>query len=153
MILVLLALCIIMTVLGIIIIQSNYTLETLGAILSAVGLIGGIISLITTIVLTGCVISDSKLDAKIAMYSEENEVIEQQIAECVQRYQEYEHGIFSEVAPSDAVAIVAIYPDLKSDGLVQAQIDTYVANNNKIKCLKEKRIDASVTKWWLYFGS
>lgn len=126
--------------------------EVVGAIVSVIGGFGGVVSLIVAVVFIAVVPSDAKLDDKIAMYTEENAVIEQQIADCVERYQQYEQGVFDKVSPTDAVSFVTLYPELKSDTLVQAQIETYVENNNKIKALKEKKIDAAVRKWWLYFG-
>ena len=152
MVLVLLGVCIVLVIVGVWIARQSFDCEFLGAVLAAIGAIGGIVALISTLVLTGCVIKDAKLDDKIAMYTEENTAIELQIAECVQRYQEYEHGVFTEIAPSDAVAVATIYPDLASDGLVHVQIETYIENNNKIKNLKESKIDAAARKWWLYFG-
>lgn len=32
------------------------------------------------------------------------------------------------------------------------EIDVYVKNNNKIKSLKEDKINYNADKWWLYFG-
>lgn len=49
-------------------------------------------------------------------------------------------------------ADVALYPELKSDTLVQSQIEVYVENNKAIKELKSSAINASVYRWWLYFG-
>ena len=92
------------------------------------------------------------LDAKIAMYTEENTVIEQSIDELVDEYMEYEAGTFSELKGDSAITLVSLYPELKSDELVQAQIDTYLANNAKIKELKNAQINQGFTKWWLYFG-
>lgn len=88
----------------------------------------------------------------IAMYEEENTKIEQQIADVVTQYQEYEEGIFTEVAPESAMTLVALYPELKSDTLVQSQIEIYADNNKQIKELKCKAINTSVIRWWLYFG-
>ena len=92
------------------------------------------------------------IDDQIAMYEEENLKIETQIAETVKQYQKYEHDIFVEVAPESAVTLVSLYPELKSDTLVQKQIEVYIANNETIKKLKESKISGSVKKWWLYFG-
>ena len=83
---------------------------------------------------------------------EENAKIEQQIADTVKQYQEYETGIFTEVSPEDSITLVALYPELKSDTLVQSQIEVYVENNKAIKELKSSAINASVYRWWLYFG-
>lgn len=50
------------------------------------------------------------------------------------------------------MTLITLYPELKSDKLVQKQINIYVDNNKKIKILKEKQINGKVLKWWLYFG-
>lgn len=111
-----------------------------------------IISLVSSMVLFLCVSGLSVIDDKIAMYQEENAKIEEQIAAVVAQYQEYESDIFDSVAPESAVTLVALYPDLKSDTLVQKQIEVYLENNEKIKELKEEKIGGSVLRWWLYFG-
>lgn len=154
MLLVILGICIAVFVVGMVIYCKSITREeedVAVGMLVVSGLVG-VVTLIATIAVGAMVVNDSVLDDKIAMYTEENVIIEQQIAECVERYQVYEQGVFEKVSPTDAVAIVTLYPELKSDTLVQAQIETYVENNNTIKQLKEKKIDASVRKWWLYFG-
>lgn len=92
------------------------------------------------------------IDEKLAMYEEENTKIEERIATVVEQYQQYESDIFESVAPKDAVTYVSLYPELKSDSLVQTQIEVYMANNEKIKSLREEKIDAKILKWWLYFG-
>jgi len=92
------------------------------------------------------------IDDKIAMYQEENANIEAQISEAVQKYQEYETEIFTDVSKESAITLIALYPELKADTLVQAQIEVYIANNEKIKELKEKKIDGRNVQWWLYFG-
>lgn len=92
------------------------------------------------------------IDDKIAMYEEKNSRIEEQIAAVVEQYQKYETEIFTEVAPESSMTLVALYPELKSDTLVQSQIDIYVQNNEKIKSLREQKINEKVYRWWLYFG-
>ena len=118
-------------------------------ILSGIGLAT---SFIVTIILGVMVSQLSVIGSQIEMYQEENTQIEQQIANVVCQYQQYETEIFTTVAPEDSISLVALYPELKSDTLVQKQIDVYVANNEKIKALKEKQINGSVLRWWLYFG-
>ena len=154
MLLVTLGICIAVFIVGMVIYCKSITSEEENVAIGMLLVSGfvGVVVLIATIAVGAMVVNDSVLDDKIAMYTEENAVIEQQIAECVERYQVYEQGVFEKVSPTDAVAVVTLYPELKSDTLVQAQIETYVENNNTIKQLKEKKIDASVRKWWLYFG-
>ena len=94
----------------------------------------------------------SVINEQIEMYQKENTKIEQQVANVVSQYQEYETKTFTAVTPEDSMTLVSLFPELKSDKLVQKQIDVYVENNKKIKSLKEKRINGKVVKWWLYFG-
>lgn len=126
--------------------------DTIGTSLQIIGAIIIIVSTIASIILFISVIDRVGIEKNIAMYEEENTKIEQQIADVVTQYQEYEAGIFTEVAPESAMTLVALYPELKSDTLVQSQIEVYVDNNKQIKELKCKAINASVIRWWLYFG-
>lgn len=110
-----------------------------------------ILALAVTFILGIAVSKLSVLDDIISMYEEENERIEEQIAITVKEYQEYETEIFTDVAPDSPITMVSIYPELKSDKLVQSQIDTYLENNKTIKQLKEEKLNGSVYRWWLYF--
>ena len=126
--------------------------DSIGTSLQIIGAIIIMISTIASIILFISVIDRVGIDKKIAMYEEENTKIEQQIADVVTQYQEYEEGIFTEVAPESAMTLVALYPELKSDTLAQSQIEVYADNNKQIKELKCKAINTSVIRWWLYFG-
>lgn len=123
-----------------------------GYLLAMPGTFMAAITLIVTIILGIHVKSLSVIDDRIEMYQTENARIEQQIADVVEQYQKYETDIFMEVAPESAVSMVALYPELKSDSLVQAQIEVYTENNQMIKDLKDQQIKGSVYRWWLYFG-
>ena len=48
--------------------------------------------------------------------------------------------------------VLVRFPELKSNELVKKQMDVYVCNNDKIKKLKEEKLEYSVARWWLYFG-
>ena len=126
--------------------------DGLGFISSAIGVIGIIVVIICII---GCCVglSETKVvNEKIKMYTEENTKIEEQIDTVVKEYMEYEGKTFSELKGDSSITLVSLYPDLKSDELVKTQIATYQANNEKIKKLKEIKINAKIYKWWLYFG-
>lgn len=120
--------------------------------LCVAGLIFVVISVIAGVIVGIGVTEASVLDERITMYTDENERIEQQVAEVVRQYQQYETNIFTEVNPENAITLVALYPDLKSDSLVQSQIELYTENNKTIRSLKDKDIRANVLRWWLYFG-
>lgn len=121
-------------------------------VFQTIGAVVIIFSVIACISLLKCVLDRVGIDKKITMYEEENAKIEQQIVDVVKQYQEYETGIFKDVAPEGAMTLVALYPELKSDTLVQSQIEVYVENNKAIKEFKSMTVNASFYRWWLYFG-
>ncbi len=92
------------------------------------------------------------IDYKIDMYQKENASIEESIDMTVKSHMNYEASTYGELKDKDAMNLVSIIPELKSDELVQKQIEVYVNNNDKIKELKEKKIELSKSKWLLYFG-
>lgn len=153
MILVILALGILLLALGIILYDKlEAGADEVGSVFQVVGIVVIVISTIVSIVLLISVLKWVNIDKKIVIYEEENTKIEQQIAEVVKQYQEYETGIFTEVVPESSITLVSLYPELKSDTLVQSQIKVYVDNNKTIKELKSTALNASVYRWWLYFG-
>lgn len=126
--------------------------DDVAAVFQIIGTIVIIFSIIAFITLLKCVLDRVGIDKKISLYEEENTKIEQQIADVVNQYQEHESGIFKDVTPEGAMTLVTLYPELKSDALVQSQIDVYVENNKAIKELKSMTVNASFYRWWLYFG-
>lgn len=98
------------------------------------------------------------VDKKIAMYEEENKNIQTQVAEIVKNYQDYEKETYTEslknidLSNTDVVVLAQLYPDLKSNEMINKQIEIYQENNKKIKELKEQKINDEMSKWWLYFG-
>lgn len=149
MIIVILVLGILMAIWGI---KLELDKPIVGVAFQIIGAVVSLASIIVVVLLFGCVVDRIGIDKKIAMYEEENVGIEQQIVDVVKQYQEYETGIFKDVAPEGAMALVALYPEFKSDTLVQSQIEVYVENNKAIKELKSMTINASFYRWWLYFG-
>lgn len=120
-----------------------------GTILFGIALI---IATVGSIDLAWNVTFGSHIPEMISMYEEENNQIESQIGELVNKYMEYEGSTFNDLKNEDSVALVSLYPELKSDALVEKQIEVYIENNKKIKNLKKKQIELSTYKWWLYFG-
>ena len=126
--------------------------ETLGSVMQTFGIVLASIAAVAFIILLTLSIMATKVEDRIVMYQEENSKIESQITTIVERYQKYEADIFESVSKENAISYVTLFPELKSDTLVQKQIETYIANNEKIKELKEDAIMAPVYRWWLYFG-
>ena len=152
MILLIFGICILMIVGGFILDEKTGADSDLCFGISGIGMVVGFFALLGLIIVGVNVKSLSVIDDRIAMYEEENARIEQQIADVVEQYQKYETDIFREVAPESAVTMVSLYPELKSDSLVQAQIEVYTENNKTIRDLRDKQIKGNVYRWWLYFG-
>ena len=116
----------------------------------------GILLLVINIIFLFLLVNEVKqldvIDKKIEMYQEENTNIENNIDVLVKQYMEHEKSTFKDVTAESSITLINLYPDLKSNELVQQQINIYTENNNKIKELKEHKLDYQVSKWWLYFG-
>lgn len=115
-------------------------------------IIGALVCLVVAIVLGVRVKGGSVIDEKIAMYQKENTKIENQMDALVSQYMKFETDTYGELKNESAITLVSLYPDLKSDKLVQKQIELYESNNREIKKMKEKKINLKVDKWWLCFG-
>lgn len=143
MILVILAICIIVTI--------TFALADLEGP-AYISFVGSGIALVITILLGTSVSGLRVIDDKIAMYQAENVAIEAQVDALVQNYMEHEASVFDNAKAKSPIVLAQMYPELRSDELVAAQLDIYVANNEKIKELKLAEIEGSIDRWWLYFG-
>ncbi len=152
MILVILVVAIVLIIVGAVMHEKSYDLEVAGAALICIGVIVGVISLIATIGLIVTNVDNYNIDQKIELYESENQQIEEDISTLVNEYMKHEENIFVECSPDSSITLVALYPELKSNLLVEKQIEIYVSNTEEIKQLKTQRISASIIKWWLYFG-
>lgn len=92
------------------------------------------------------------INKKIALYEKENKELEEKIEVTVKGYMDFEKETYKELKADNYMNLVNLYPELKSDKLVQKQISTYQANKNKIIELELEKINVKKSKWWLYFG-
>ena len=100
-----------------------------------------------------CNLAESKIiDTKIEMYVEENTKIESNVTTTVEKYLEHEFNIFDSLKGEDIQTLLVVYPEINSNELVKKQIEIFVENNNKIKELKEQKLNIEVWKFWVYFG-
>lgn len=116
---------------------------------------GGLLSLVSFIVLLvgGVTISKGRvIDQKITMYEEENARIEYNITESVEKYLEHEYNIYDSLQGDNIEVLLVAYPQIKSDTLVEKQLEIFISNNDKIKQLKEERLNIQVWRFWVYFG-
>lgn len=117
-----------------------------------IGSIVCIIALVGIFVNIDYLIRGRTLDDKIAMYEQENAAIEQSVDVLVKDYYRHESDTYSSLTPENAVLFASAYPELQSNELATKQLEIYVENNNKIKGLKEDKINLPRNRFWLYFG-
>lgn len=152
----LLIICIIMIIAGAILYEKSRSDEgDFGAAaMIIIGAIGAVLFLVCMICTAEEVVNSRYIGEKISVYEEQNKEIEEDIDIMVENYMKFETETYGQFKSDNinGIAMVQLYPELKSDTLVQQQIQIYTQNNNKIKELKEKQIDYKAAKWWLYFG-
>ena len=116
-----------------------------------VNLDGAVLSLIVVLCLLFCY--PYNVDKKIDMYTQENAEIEQKVKTTVQAYKDYEQETYKNLIESaDLQTLLIKYPELNSNELVKKEIEIYISNNDKIKSLKEQKIDKKLIGWWLFFN-
>ncbi len=130
----------------------GWDFELVGIFLVIVGVLSLVVFGIFEIDSLYTISSGKVVDQKISMYQSENSEIENQVDTLVKQYMTHENETFDKSDKKDTMTLVSLYPELKSDSLVNEQIKIYNKNNSQIKKLKEEKIDVSVAKWWLYFG-
>ena len=115
---------------------------------------GAVIVGIAVIIVTVCLFDVTyRTDKMIQIYTEENEEVEKKLENAVQNYMQYEKDIMISVSPgTDTISLISLYPDLKSDKLVESEIETYISNNDKIKELRAGKTYKSTYKFLLFFG-
>ena len=116
--------------------------------------IGAFVVGIAVVVVTVCLVDVTyRADKMIQIYTEENEEVEKKLENAVQNYMQYEKDIMISVSPdTDTISLISLYPDLKSDKLVESEIETYISNNDKIKELRADKTYKSTYKFLLFFG-
>lgn len=110
------------------------------------------IEMIFIIILLHSLIALRIIDERINLYSNQNKEIEQKVETTIKQYMEYENKTFVQLKPEEYVNLINLYPELKSDELLQKEIKLYIKNNNEILDLKQEKLNGTIYKWWLYFG-
>lgn len=111
-----------------------------------------IFEIIALIIFIASLVSCRVIDDKIKLYEKQNKNIEEKIEIVVKQYMDFEKDTFKELKSDTYINLVNLYPELKTDKMIQQQIDLYIKNNEEITALKESKIDETIYKWWIYFG-
>ena len=122
-----------------------------GAIMILISSIAFCVVAFFTIPVTISYVNSRTCEEKIVMYEEENQKIEKKIETTVKQYMDFEKDTYSKLKTDSYINLVSLYPDLKSDKLIQEQIKTYQENSDTIISLKEKKINRKTLKWWLFW--
>lgn len=119
-------------------------------------IIGALGALVVFIAILSTIIDVAQLkviDQKIAVYEQENTRIEQNVATMVENYISHETNTFAEISEDVSPTMVfSMYPELKSNTLVEKEITVYTENQKELRELKLSRYDKELAKWWLWFG-
>ena len=110
------------------------------------------ICIIAMLIVGGNLVNGNVIQDKIEMYKSENAEIDSQICEIVEGYKTYEKETFEKISNKSANVLVELYPDLKTNELVQKQMEVYMDNKKKVVSLQEDLINQKPLRWWLYFG-
>lgn len=92
------------------------------------------------------------IDTKIEYLTKQNAQIDDEIKLIVSSYQDHELEFYKEFGNVSSTTLITLYPELKSNELVNKQLDIYFANQQEIKELELKKIEGGVIRWWMYFG-
>lgn len=92
------------------------------------------------------------IDTKIEYLTEENAKIDEDIKIIISSYQDHEKEFYQEFENVSASTLITLYPEIKSNELVNKQIEIYFENQKEIKELELKKIDGGVIRWWMNFG-
>lgn len=127
-----------------------------GCILNAIGGIFTVIIVIFMIFAITYSVKIPQMEERITIYKEENVRIEEQIKTVIEAYQDYEQGMFEDIdldkiSSEKLILLTSMYPELKSDTMVQELIQVYIDNTNEIKAIRTQKLDYEVWRWWLCF--
>ena len=92
------------------------------------------------------------IDTKIEYLTEQNAQIDDEIKLIVASYQDHELEFYKEFENVSSTTLITLYPEIKSNELVNKQLEIYFANQQEIKELELKKIDGGVIRWWMCFG-
>ena len=128
-----------------------------GIIRSIIGGITALVSIIGALVMFIEINNIDRIDGLRLAYLRENNIeIEERVQKAIADYQAYEKETYADHKPtigSDITVAVSMYPQLKSDTMVQALLETYINNNAEIRQITLNGILARPNKsYWLCFG-
>lgn len=117
------------------------------------GIIAGILAF--AVLFLGVTYIDSiTIDEQIMLCKQNNETLENQISKVIDHYLAHEKQTLVNLKPEEKIMFASVaYPELKSNTLIQQQIDLYQKNKEKIYNLQTQKLNKKIYAWCLFFGN
>jgi signal transduction histidine kinase len=144
---------VVVAILMFVVASACWDFEEAGAIIGVICIICAVVTLL--VALLGIMPEYKKLDyidTKIEYLTEQNAQIDDEIKLIISSYQDHELEFYKEFENVSSTTLITLYPEIKSNELVNKQLDIYFANQQEIKELELKKIDGGVIRWWMNFG-
>lgn len=110
--------------------------------------------LISIVIIVNMVYFSHKLtiDKKIELYEKQNEEVYSSVEIIAEKYMDFESSTYKELSKDSLITLIQTYPELKSNEILNDQINILLRNNDKIISLKESKINLNVYEFMLFFG-
>lgn len=149
----LLGIFVVVTILMFVIASVCYDFDEAGTVLGGISLFCAFATLATALFyVTPEYKRLNYIDTKIEYLTEQNAQIDDEIKLIISSYQDHELEFYKEFENVSSTTLITLYPELKSNELVNKQLDIYFANQQEIKGLELKKIESGVIRWWMCFG-
>ena len=117
------------------------------------GIIAGL--LVFVVLYLGVSYIDSMtIEEQITLCEQNNETLENQISIVIDHYLAHEKQTLVNLKPEEKIMFASVaYPELKSNTLIQQQIDLYQKNKEKTYNLQTQKLNKKIYAWCLFFGN
>lgn len=117
------------------------------------GIIAGL--LVFVVLYLGVSYIDSMtIEEQITLCEQNNETLENQISIVIDHYLAHEKQTLVNLKPEEKIMLASVaYPELKSNTLIQQQIDLYQKNKEKTYNLQTQKLNKKIYAWCLFFGN
>lgn len=148
---ILLAIFVVLIVIGTVM-HNNY--DDVAPVYLGIGWVGAIIVLVALLIVLGVHNSTKNTAAnKIAVLEQNNEEVMTAVKPIIEKYLDYETESYKNLKiGSNTIVSLALYPELRGDGFLMAQLKIVISNNMEIKQLKLKQASLASYYFWIFRG-
>lgn len=148
---ILLAIFVVLIVIGTVM---HYNYADIAPVYLGIGWVGAIIVLVALLIVLGVHNSTKTTSAnKIAVLEQNNEEVMTAVKPIIEKYLDYETESYKNLKiDSNTIVSLALYPELRGDGFLMAQLRIVISNNMEIKQLKLKQASLASYYFWIFRG-